>query len=177
MLEDFIQNFVIGLFEHQTFDISSKKSVGRFRIEMVETLPSPEYKTTMKFKAISPIVVSTMREYKGKLHQYYFRPGDEGLGDSILINLVKKYVLINHRSVNLPFLQFNLDNGYLSKKGGHDKLTKLITIKEDDPLKSIQVKAFVVPFTLTGSIELIQTAYECGIGEKNSLGFGMIEVV
>jgi CRISPR-associated protein, Cas6 family len=33
------------------------------------------------------------------------------------------------------------------------------------------------PLTIEGNPDLIKLAYESGLGEKNSLGFGMIEVV
>jgi CRISPR-associated endoribonuclease Cas6 len=32
------------------------------------------------------------------------------------------------------------------------------------------------PFILSGSKELMRLAYDCGVGEKNAAGFGMIEV-
>jgi CRISPR-associated endoribonuclease Cas6 len=33
------------------------------------------------------------------------------------------------------------------------------------------------PFTITADPQLIQLGYECGFGENNSAGFGMVEVV
>lgn len=30
---------------------------------------------------------------------------------------------------------------------------------------------------LEGDIDLIKFAYDCGLGEKNSMGFGMIDLV
>jgi CRISPR-associated endoribonuclease Cas6 len=33
------------------------------------------------------------------------------------------------------------------------------------------------PITIEGNPELIRLAYESGLGEKNSMGFGMLEVV
>jgi CRISPR-associated endoribonuclease Cas6 len=62
-------------------------------------------------------------------------------------------------------LTFNTD--YLAKHKG----TKLVTYKE------IQIVGAFAPFTLTGTTELVRVGYECGLGEKNAAGFGMIEVV
>ena len=50
MLKDFVQNFVIGLFATQKIEIGSKRVVGRFMIEQVETLPNPEFDETTKLK-------------------------------------------------------------------------------------------------------------------------------
>jgi CRISPR/Cas system endoribonuclease Cas6 (RAMP superfamily) len=35
----------------------------------------------------------------------------------------------------------------------------------------------MAPFVVRGSVELIALGYEAGFGEKNSMGFGMVEVV
>ena len=52
-----------------------------------------------------------------------------------------------------------------------------MTIKEGHKTEETKIVGFEVPFTLQGSTKLMEIAYECGIGEKNSLGFGMIEKV
>jgi CRISPR-associated endoribonuclease Cas6 len=40
----------------------------------------------------------------------------------------------------------------------------------------IEIIANEIPFTLSGNSELIKVGYECGFGEKNSTGFGMVEL-
>ena len=64
-------------------------------------------------------------------------------------------------------LELVFDPGYLSRSphGG----TKLTTFK------GIQIRGALAPFTLTGSEELMRVAWNCGLGEKNSSGFGMVE--
>lgn len=177
MLEDFIQNFVIGLFEQQEIQIGGPHSVGHFMITQVETLAEPEFKPTMNFSCLSPIVLTTMHEHKGRLTPYYLRPDDARLSQAIRHNLRQKFETIYHRSPEADQIHFSIDETYARRKGGYDKLSKLITIKEGDEAQATKVKCFMTPFSLSGSLELISVAYECGIGDKNSLGFGMIEVV
>jgi CRISPR-associated endoribonuclease Cas6 len=57
----------------------------------------------------------------------------------------------------------------------HRRVTKKITINENGrfPIDVIGIQA---PFTIEGDPELIKVGYECGFGEKNSMGFGMAEV-
>ncbi|MER3523977.1 MAG: hypothetical protein C4326_07890 [Ignavibacteria bacterium] len=54
-------------------------------------------------------------------------------------------------------------------------VSKLITIQQghDDETK---VRGFMCPLMIKGNPELIRLAYESGLGEKGSLGFGFIEL-
>jgi CRISPR-associated endoribonuclease Cas6 len=52
--------------------------------------------------------------------------------------------------------------------------SKLITMKAGTPQQT-KVRAFNCSFSLKADYELLRTAYECGIGEKGSMGFGMVE--
>jgi len=177
MLEDFVNNFVIGLFQQQEIEIGGPHAVGRFMITQVETLAEPEFKPEMKFRCLSSIVASAKHEHKGKKTIYYIRPGDPQLNDAIRKNLIQKYNTIYQHPPGNDQLNFVLDEKYIQRKGGYNKISKLITIKEGDELEQTRVKSFICPFTLKGSTELMQVAYDCGVGEKNSMGFGMIEVV
>lgn len=50
----------------------------------------------------------------------------------------------------------------------------LINLDEngESPIDVIGLQA---PFTITGDQRLIKLGYECGFGEKNSMGFGMAD--
>jgi CRISPR-associated endoribonuclease Cas6 len=183
ILEGFMGNLVVGLFERQEIAIGSRYTVGRFRVGSVETLPPPQFQggpegtLSARFRCLSPIVVSTMEEYKGKLSVHYLRPGDGRMGEAIGRNLLGKFEIVDRKKPKDESLEFRLDEEYIERRGGPEKITKLIWIREGDGERETRVKAFIAPFELSGSIELIRIAYECGIGEKNSLGFGMIEEV
>jgi CRISPR-associated endoribonuclease Cas6 len=174
MLEDFIQNFVQGIFLNQTIEIGSQRTVGRFIIERVESLASPEFSESMSYRCLSPILLSTMKEYNGKLSQYYLRPDDELIEETVKNNLLRKYELIYNEKIDCKTFKFSLDKDYIYRKGGANHITKLITLNKDK--EAIKVKTFVAPFVLETSPELQKLAYECGIGEKNSQGLGMVEV-
>lgn len=177
MLEDFVQNFVIGLFQQQEIEIRGPQAVGRFMITQVETLAELEFKAEMKYRCLSSIVASAKHLHKGKETTYYIRPDDPQLNDAIRKNLIQKFGIIYQHPPGNDQLNILLDEQYIQRKGGYDKISKLITIKEGDELEQTRVKSFICPFTLKGSTELMRVAYDCGIGEKNSMGFGMIEVV
>jgi len=176
MLEDFVQNFVIGLFQQQEIEIGGPGCVGRFTITQVETVAEPDFLSKMKFKCLSAITVSAKHEHKGKETTYYIRPDDPQLSEAIRKNLAQKFQTIYQRPPDDDQLLFSLDEDYIQRKGGYNKISKLITIKEGDTAET-QIKSFIAPFVLQGSVELMRAAYECGIGEKNSQGFGIVEVM
>ena len=69
-----------------------------------------------------------------------------------------------------------LDDEFITNRGGPEKITKLITVKEGREDET-RVRGFMCPVTIEGNLALTALAYESGLGEKNSLGFGMLEVV
>lgn len=176
MEDEFVQNIVLGLFQQQELEIRGQNTGCRFRIEQVEALAPPTFSTSMRFKTLSPIVVSTMREHNGKLHPYYYRPTDPELGAGVRQNLLSKYEIIHGHALAGADLQFTLDAGYLSRRGGPEKVSKLITIKEGTR-EETRIKGFVCPFAMSGNPALMRVAWECGIGDHNSMGCGMVEAV
>lgn len=177
LIEDFIQNLVIGLFENQEIAIGSRDTVGRFLINQVESLPAPDFSDRTKFKCLSPFVLATMKERNGKLMPYYYRPDDPELAEAIRLNLLQKYQTVYKKLPDDSALVFEIDENYVTRKGGFDKISKLITLKENDEKGATRIKAILAPFTLTGSTELMTMAWEAGIGTHCSQGFGMVEVV
>ncbi len=173
MEEEFVQNFVLGLFQQQTLEIGGPGAVGRFLIEQVEALAPPVFKEKMHFKALSPLVVSTMREHHGKLQPYYFRANDAELGEAIRQNLLQKYETIYGHGSADGRLVFEIDRNYLERQGGPERVSKLLTIKEGTPQET-RIKGFMCPFALAGNSELMRVAWECGIGDHNSMGCGMV---
>lgn len=170
MEDEFIQNFVLSLFEKQHIEIGGKQAVGRFQINSVEAIPEPTFKSSMRGKTCSPLIVSKRRE-DGSTH--YLRVTDADLSSALRNNLVQKYqIAYNHPLHNTSF-QIEFDSEYISRKG--ERIYKLITIKEGSR-EQTQYKGIEAPFSLTGTPELLQIAWHCGLGEKNAMGFGMVDL-
>ena len=174
LIEDFVKNFVIGSFEKQTIKITDRNLTAEFQIHQMESLPEINLSSGAKFISLSPLVLSTIKEYKGELKQYYLRPEDkEDINRVITHNLKNKYMLIYGKEISGGELKLNWDKDYLKR---HNRVTKKVTINKNGryPVDVIGIQA---PFTLEGNQELIMVGYECGFGEKNSMGFGMAEVI
>lgn len=177
LLEDFIQNFVIGLFQNQEVAIGNQYAVGRFIVQQVESIMPPNFSKKEFFKCLSPFVLSTMKERNGKIMPYYYRASDPELGEAIRRNLIQKYKTIYQKVPEDESLHFELDKKYIDRKGGFDKITKLITIKENSETEATKIKSILAPFSFCGSPELMKVAWEAGMGNHCSQGFGMIDLI
>lgn len=135
----------------------------------VETLPDPEFSSQVQFRPLSPITVSTGRvDADGKMRATYLSPDDPGFYEHLSNNLARKYEALNKKAPENPDVKFKLATDIIPEKRS---LSKLIDIK------GIKVRGWLVPVEAEGNPELLRLAYEAGLGEKNSAGFGMVEVV
>lgn len=174
LIGDFIKNFVIGAFTQSSFQITSHYSTLDFKIEQIESLPDINFSDSMKFKCLSPIVLSTGKEYNNKMSQYFLRPEDKDEIDRVLfINLTAKYKIINDLHYTGDKLHLEWDWDYINKK---KRVSAKVTINENAN-NSVDIIGIRAPFTLTGDPELIKIGYDTGFGEKNSMGFGFAESV
>jgi CRISPR-associated endoribonuclease Cas6 len=172
-IDDFIRNFIIGTFESQHIVIADLHYSTLFRIKNAELIPAPVFMEKMKFMLLSPLVLSTRRERQGEMRQYYLRPEDgDDINRIITLNTRNKFQIMYGKE-NTSALRLSWDEGYLKK---NRRVTKKVTIDENGqyPIDIIGMQA---PFTLEGEPELIRVGYECGFGEKNAMGFGMVDLI
>lgn len=174
MLEPFIKSFVIGSFVNQKMTISYKEECANFIIQQMEALPAKEFTDEVTFRMLSPLVCSKMKLVNGRLSQYYYRYDDFEIIYGIQNNLIKKYNLIYNKSINPKFFEFEFDKDEIERRNG--RVSKLITISEGKPTET-KIKSILCSFRKKTDPELIKVGYECGFGEKNSMGFGMVETI
>jgi len=175
-IEDILKHFIIGIFEKQEFFIGSPEN--KFYVNQVEVIPDPEWKREMKFKALSPITVSVPCGAYGNSLSFqarYLKADDPELSSVLRKNILRRYEFLYGSIPEDNEFNVTLDEDYIKKRGGANGVSKLITIKEGlrDETK---VRGFICPLTIQGNPELIKLAYDSGLGEKGSMGFGMLEV-
>ncbi len=173
LIDKFIRNFVMGTFEKQVISVTNGSNQTDFLISQIESLSEPLFTDKMKFFLLSPMVLSTVINKDDALKQYYLRETDEeDINRVMMNNLLNKYKLLYREEIEEPYLHLEFDTDYLRKK---KRITKKITINEygKNPIDVIGLQA---PFTISANPELIKVGYECGFGEKNSMGFGMAEI-
>lgn len=134
-------------------------------IESVEAFSTPEFAESVKFTCLTPVIAAAARAEGGT---HYLRPADASFSDVVRKNLLWKYRMLHDSEPANQALELKFDERYISdprNRGG----TKLITFK------GISMVGALAPFTLTGSSQLMQTAWDCGLGAKNGIGMGMVE--
>ncbi len=176
MINDFVQHLVMGLFSNQVIEIGGGGARTAFAVRQVEVLPEPVFTETTRFIARSPIVVTTVTDSPKGRQTYYYRPMDGELSGAARLSLLKKHLMVYKRPPENDDLVMRIDRDYIRDRGGEKKVSRLIRLREGQPDRT-DVKGFMCPFTLTGSTELMRTAWECGLGDKTSMGFGCIEAV
>lgn len=145
-------------------------SIGQHHLKIIDvTIPrTPRYQSNMNFRCLSPIVMSAGREQNGVRRTHYCLHDDPELSELIRQNLLRKHQAIHARTPQDDSLTIRFDDSYIRRKQG--RVTRLVDFK------GIKIRGILCPFRVTGSLSLIQVGYECGFGDKNSAGFGMVDV-
>ena len=161
------QRFIEGLFQNRVFEVGNKQSVVQFQVENISMMPSPECTAKMQFETLSPITVSQRLE-DGRDH--YPQDVEEFANSSwvkerLLQNLLDKY----ESFYGNPF------NGerYFDLMVLSEPKSSLVTIKANTPQET-KVRGFMCKFAMHCPVELMKIAYESGLGEDNSQGFGCL---
>lgn len=161
------QEFIRGVFQDQVFELGTRQANVRFHVREINVLPPPVFSETMEFETLSPICISLRRE-NGKVD--YISPDNPEAVPLIRQNLLNKYFAFHGKEYDSEF-DFDFDFKVLSKPK-----SVLITIKAGTPQQTC-VRGFMCRFRMTAPVELMKVAYETGVGEKGSIGFGMIKQV
>ena len=163
-VEDFLSHFANTLLSE------GRLTLGKHRVQVQDvTIPrAPHFQSEMRFRCLSPVVMSTVRERDGKRSMHYCLPDDPAISDLIRQNLIRKHEVIHGHPPHDKTLTLQFDENYIARRQG--RVTRLIDFK------GIKIKGIMCPFRVSGSRELIQIGYECGFGDKNSAGFGMVDI-
>lgn len=129
-------------------------------IEEMEVLGKPEIKSRMEIRMITPLVAySTLITPEGRKKTYYYNPLEPEFAELIDRNLRKKY------------------EAFYGKKPRARKTSIKPIVFNERILKYRDnvIKGYTGKFIIDGNRKLIELAYDCGLGSKNSQGFGMFD--
>lgn len=170
-LDQFLHTFASGLLQDGQLRIGA----ALLAVQSAETLPSPQWQSqeqgeeTRRFRCLSPVVASATQSgnVPGQRQARYLRPDDPEWSERLTANLRGKCAALKVPLPDDAHIRVTWDAEYLKRRKG----TKLITYKD------IRIFGLLCPFEMSGNGAMMQMAYECGLGEKNAGGFGMIEVI
>lgn len=157
------KEFIKGVFNKQMFSVGDKISRVDFVVQDIELFPEVKFADKDIFRTLSPIVVS-LRNEVGR-HEY-IRPDHPSYLNGIITGLKARY-----KAYYGEDYEGECDCGFRLLDNPRSSLIK---IKADTPQQTY-VRGYKYRFMLFLPAPLMQIAYESGLGEKGSLGFGMIE--
>ncbi len=165
-VEAFLRNFATGLLSAGVMQVGAQE----LPIAQVRTLPAPDLSGgEARFTCLTPIVASLPRPAAEGGGTTYLRPRNgRAFSDAVRNNLLYKHRTLFGAPPTDDRFELIFDADYLARNahGGTKKIT----------IKGIDVVGAQAPFTACGSPELLSVMYSCGAGEKNSAGFGMVDL-
>lgn len=156
-----IRSLVDGFVDDLEIKFKNEKLV----VEKIEALKTPEFSEKSEFKTLSPINIRDSQEIDGKIKRVDLAPSDKFFR-GIETNLIKKYCIFNNFESTDKKIKVYSEMANVKRKR--------ITIPKGP--NTTYHRAYMMDLILEGDIDLIEFAYDVGLGEKNSMGFGMIKL-
>lgn len=160
-----MQRFIQGIFAQHSFSICDNISEAEFFIQDVQVMPPLEYSPNDIFKTLGPVCIS-LRNDRGYMD--YLRPDHPLYEKGILSGLLSRYQVIYGKEYD--------GEAYCHLKVLSEPKSALISIKAGQT-NGTRVRGFRYKFQIDLPEPLMQIAWESGLGEKGSMGFGMIEKI
>ena len=157
-----IKNIVNGFVDNLEVKFKNEK----LTVTKIEALKTPKFREKSEFKTLSPINIRDSQEINGKLKRVDLAPSDKFFR-GIKTNLIKKYCIFNELDDTDKEIKIYSEMANVKRKR--------ITIPKGP--NTTYHRAYMMDLILEGDLDLIEFAYDVGLGEKNSMGFGMIKYI
>jgi len=132
-------------------------------VEELSVLERPEIKSRMRIRMVTPLVAySTLLTPDGRKKTYYYNPSEPEFTELTDNNLRKKHEAFYGKAPRARKLS-------LRPLGRPEE--KIVRYRDN------VIKGYTGTFLMDGNRRLLELAYDCGLGSKNSQGFGMFEVL
>ncbi|AKB85835.1 CRISPR-associated endoribonuclease Cas6 [Methanococcoides methylutens] len=158
----FIKSFAEGLFLEPEFFLGRGDNKANFIIERMEILSNPTFGDDCTFKTLSPVYVKTQRKKGDKLVEVDLYPKDSKFYENLHKNITARY------------------KEYYGKEIEYDNF-EVLEVTDVKP-KRISIgnsyrRCNHLNLTLQANPDLIAFAYDAGLGEKNAMGFGCVDLI
>lgn len=152
-----VEAIAIGALTEQGVKIGGAEAV----VWSIEVEESKEIGIHGIFKTLSPICLSTGELRGEKLHKKFLEPGDKDYERVLNANLQGKATAFWGRGVE----------GWVELRWIREPRSKMFRIRNTD------VRGWLGELELRGPRDLLWIAYEAGVGEHTSSGFGMLGLI
>ncbi|MEW5803932.1 MAG: CRISPR-associated endoribonuclease Cas6 [bacterium] len=156
----FMQDFAEYMVKQEFVMLGKNK----LRPESISIHLPKSFPERVKIVMLSPVTVySTLQKGDGGKKTYYFSPFENEFTEQIEANIKKKFEILYSKKCDYTLRITPLFSG--------NKNERILTYKD------FIIKAWEGVYELKGTPELLDVAYNTGIGAKNSQGFGCFEVM
>lgn len=172
-LPEIAEPFVKGLFMNNEIFIGDRINSVQLKVKEIRILATPEFKETMSYRLISPCCI-TRPKREGEAHGQYLPPEDPEFIPRLTENLKTKF----ETAQRVP--------SYAGDSNGSEMDIDIQTLGRKPKSKLIKVKALTKEATdirgwlfdckITAPVEMHEFIWNVGLGEKGSMGFGMVEL-
>jgi CRISPR-associated endoribonuclease Cas6 len=159
---EFIRSFAEGLLLESEFFLGNNETRTDFIIEKIEILPVIQFSSTCTFRTLSPIYLKTLRNQDDRLVEFDLYPKDSKFHENLHKNLVARYE---------EFYGSKIDKDFFEILNIPDFKPKRVKIENNHRRCSL------MDICLSANPELLQFAYDAGLGEKNAMGFGCVDIL
>lgn len=159
---EFIRSFAEGLLLEPEFFLGNNENRTSFIIERIEVLPVVQFSNTCTFRTLSPIYLKTLRNQEDRLVEFDLYPKDSKFHENLHKNLVARYE---------EFYGSKIDKDFFEILNIPDFKPKRVKIENN------YRRCSLMDICLSANPELLQFAYDAGLGEKNAMGFGCVNVL
>lgn len=156
-IEQFIRELATTLSRNKYIELYHQKAY----IKNITLQGIPIIEQNSKIELLSPIIVySTIKNNENKDYRYFFNPKEEKFNELITSNIKKKYEVFTNKKID-----------------GEIKLNAINIDERKLMFKNTFAKGYMGVYEISGTQELINFAYECGLGSKNSQGAGLFSII
>jgi len=126
------------------------------------TPPKPNFQDTIQINMISPVTIYSTITVNNKKKTYYYSPFEDEFQELLKSNLQKKFYAFTGSQIDFDFK--------IKPIGVNKNFEKIVYYK------NTVVKGWMGKYEITTEKNILEFAYDTGLGSKNSQGFGMFEI-
>jgi len=157
----FIRSFTEGLLQQPEFYLDGPRGRIDLVIERIEILKEPSFGDECLFRTLSPIYIKTIRKENECLREIDLYPTEPKFYENLHRNLTERFSEFYGKE---PVDHFDV----VQTADINPRRIKIADSYRRCSLMSLRIQA---------SPELLKFAYDAGLGEKNAMGFGCVDVV
>lgn len=162
-IDELMLMLVAALEVNPVLFIGDRQGGAQLRLEAVRILSPPQFTSPMRFKTLSPIFAAVTEAGEGgRPVKHHLRPEDPRFATCVANNLREKFFALTGEEAEGDALQLTFVGPAKSQ---------LVQYAGTDH------KCCEGVIEVMGSARLMHLGWECGFGEANSKGFGMIWAV